>query len=52
MTPLIEETIVDTYLLTLAAELGGRAGARAFRAALPAARCFHTLLKWFPFFAI
>lgn len=51
MTPLIEETIVDTYLLTLAAELGGRAGARAFRAALPAARCFHTLLKWFPFFA-
>lgn len=51
MTPLIEETIIDTYLLTLSDELGGRSPARAFRAALPAARCLHVLLTWFPFFA-
>jgi hypothetical protein len=51
MTPLFEETLVDTYLLTLAAELGGqRTAARAFRAALPAARCFHVLLTWLPYF--
>jgi len=52
MTALLEETIVDTYLLTLAAELGGRTGARAFREALPAARCLHVILTWFPFFAV
>lgn len=48
---LAEETIIDTYLLTLSAELGGRSPARAFRAALPAARCLHVLLTWFPYFA-
>lgn len=47
----LEETIVDTYLLTLTAELGGRIGARAFRDALPAARCLHVILTWFPFYA-
>lgn len=51
MTPLVEETIVDTYLLTLATELGGRTESRAFREALPAARCLHVILTWFPFFA-
>ncbi len=51
MSPLVEETIVDTYLLTLSAELGSRSAARAYRAALPAARCLHVLLTWFPFFA-
>lgn len=51
VTPLVEETIVDTYLLTLSAELGLRSPARAFRAALPAARCLHVLLTWFPHFA-
>lgn len=51
VSPLAEETIVDTYLLTLSAELGERSPARAFRAALPAARCLHVLLTWFPFFA-
>lgn len=48
---LAEETIVDTYLLTLSAELGSRSAARAYRAALPAARCLHVLLTWFPYFA-
>ncbi len=51
MTPLLEETLVDTYLLTLSAELGPRSPSRAFRAALPAARCLHVLLTWFPYFA-
>jgi hypothetical protein len=51
MSPLVEQTIVDTYLLTLAAELGNRFPARAIRAALPAARCLHVLTTWFPFFA-
>jgi hypothetical protein len=51
LTPILEETLIDTYLLTLSTELGSRSTARAYRAALPAARCFHTLLTWFPFFA-
>ena len=51
MTPLLEETLVDTYLLTLSAELGARSPSRAIRAALPAARCLHVLLTWFPYFA-
>lgn len=51
VSPLFEETIIDTYLLTLAEELGRQFSARAFRAALPAARCLHTLTTWFPFFA-
>ncbi len=51
MSCLFEETVVDTYLLTLSAELGSRFSARAMRAALPAARCLHVLTTWFPFFA-
>ena len=51
LSPLFEETITDTYLLTLSAELGKRFSARAMRAAIPAARCLHVLTTWFPFFA-
>lgn len=51
MTALAEETITDTYLLTLSAELGQRVSTRAARAAIPAARCLHVLTTWFPFFA-
>jgi hypothetical protein len=51
MSLLVEQTIVDTYLLTLAAELGRRVPARSIRAALPAARCLHVLTTWLPFFA-
>lgn len=51
VSPVMEETIVDTYLLTLSAELSRRMSARAFRSALPAARCLHVLLTWFPYFA-
>lgn len=50
-SPLMEETMVDTYLLTLSAELSRRVPARAFRSAIPAARCLHVLLTWFPYFA-
>ena len=49
--PLFEETALDTYLLTLSAEMGRRFSARSFRAAVPAARCLHVLTTWFPFFA-
>ena len=51
MTPLAEETIIDSYMLALSAELGSRSAARALRTALPAARCLWTLLTWFTFFA-
>lgn len=51
LSPLLEETVVDTYLVTLSAELGRRSAARATRAALPAARCLHLLLTWLPFLA-
>lgn len=51
LSPLAEETLIDTYLLTLSAELGQRVSARAFREAIPAAHCLHVLTTWFPFFA-
>jgi hypothetical protein len=51
LSPALEQTIIDTYLLTLGEELGRQAPTRAIRAALPAARCLHTLTAWFPFFA-
>lgn len=48
--PLSEETIVDSYLLTLADLLPGF-DARAVRLAIPAARCLYVLTNWFPYFA-
>ncbi len=51
LSPVLEETIIDTYLLTLVEELGRQVPTRAIRAAMPAARCLHTLIAWFPFFA-
>jgi len=51
VSPLFEQTAIDTYLLTLAGEMGRRFSARTFRAAVPAARCLHVLTTWFPFFA-
>lgn len=43
-----EETLIDTYLLTLSAELGKACNSHELRRAIPAARCLHTLLHWFP----
>jgi hypothetical protein len=50
MTPLTEETLIDTYLLAMSSGLGGQFPARAFRAAVPAARCLHVLTTWFAYF--
>ena len=53
--PLSEETIIDSYLLSLSAQLGSHFSdnfdARAMRQAIPAARCLHVLTNWFPYFA-
>lgn len=50
LTALFEETLVDTYQLAMSMRLGSRFPARAFRAALPAARCLHVLTTWFAYF--
>lgn len=49
--PVSEETIIDSYMLTLSQRLGSRINMRALRQALPAARCLHVLTNWFPHFA-
>lgn len=46
-----EETLIDSYLLAMGARLGKHFDARAVRQAIPAARCLHILLTWFPHFA-
>ncbi len=43
-----EETLIDSYILHLAAELGPLCDTRAIRHSIPAARCFHLLSYWFP----
>lgn len=50
MSPLMEETLIDSYLLAMSGELGPRFPARAYRAAVPAARCLHVLVNWFAYF--
>ena len=49
--PISEETMIDSYLLSLSAQLGKRLNARDVRLAIPAARCLHVLTNWFPYFA-
>lgn len=44
----LEEQLVDSYILKLADELGRRANLRAVRRAIPAARCLHFILYWLP----
>lgn len=51
LSPLLEETLVDGYVLSMATVPNVSFNARAFRAALPAARCLHVLTNWFPTFA-
>jgi hypothetical protein len=46
-----DETMIDSYLLTMSARLGGEFDARAMRMAIPAARCLHVLSSWMPHFA-
>lgn len=49
--PLSDETIIDSYLITMSARLGEQFDARAVRRAIPAARCLHVLINWLPAFA-
>ncbi|MFQ5420382.1 MAG: phosphotransferase [Anaerolineae bacterium] len=49
--PATEETIIDSYLLGMSAELGKKFNARACRQAIMAARCLFVLLHWMPQFA-
>ena len=46
--PLSEETMVDSYILAMGRNLGSSFNARAFRDALPAARCLYVLTNWLP----
>lgn len=50
--PLDEETTIDSYLLTLSADLGQQCNTREIRRSIPAARCLYSLLHWFPRFQI
>ena len=49
--PLSDETMIDSYLLTMSARLGGQFDGRTVRRAIPAARCLHVLTHWLPHFA-
>lgn len=49
--PTTEQTIVDSYILRMSAELGQQFNAREVRRAIPAARCLYMLTDWFPQFA-
>lgn len=50
-SPVSEETLIDTYLVAMRTRLRQQFEARKFRQAIPAARCLHTLITWFPHFA-
>lgn len=50
-SPIDEETIIDSYMLSMKAELGKQFDARETRRSLAAARCLYVLLNWFPYFA-
>ncbi|MEZ4518798.1 MAG: hypothetical protein R3C44_18935 [Chloroflexota bacterium] len=51
LTPALEETVVDGYLLAMSSALGSTFPARQMRQALPAARCLYVLTNWLPYFA-
>ena len=46
-----DETMIDSYMLTMSAELGPEFDGRAIRQAIPAARCLYVLSNWFTHFA-
>lgn len=50
-SPVSEETMIDSYILAMKANLGPRFDAREVRRGIAAARCLHTLTNWFPYFA-
>jgi hypothetical protein len=48
---LSEETMIDSYLLSLSSKLNNQFNAREMRLAIPAARCLYVIINWFPYFA-
>lgn len=45
------ETLIDTYFLTMSAELGKQFPSREVRRAIWAARCLYVLVNWFTYFS-
>jgi hypothetical protein len=50
-SPVSEETMIDSYMLAMKANMGSRFNSREARRAIAAARCLHVLTNWFPYFA-
>jgi hypothetical protein len=49
--PVLEETMIDSYLLNMGRRIGSDFNATAVRQAVPAARCLYVLTTWLPRFA-
>lgn len=49
--PVLEETMIDSYLLNMGRRLGADFNASAVRQAVPAARCLYVITTWLPRFA-
>lgn len=49
--PVLEETMIDSYILNMGRRLGSDFNATAVRQAVPAARCLYVLTTWLPRFA-
>jgi hypothetical protein len=49
--PILEETMIDTYLLNMGGKVGPSFNAADVRQAVPAARCLYVLTTWLPRFA-
>ncbi|MFZ0543999.1 MAG: hypothetical protein WAM60_01080 [Candidatus Promineifilaceae bacterium] len=49
--PVLEETMIDSYLLNMGGKIGSSFNATAARQAVPAARCLYVLTTWLPRFA-
>jgi hypothetical protein len=49
--PVLEETMIDSYLLNMGRRIGPDFNAAAVRQAVPAARCLYVLTTWLPRFA-
>ncbi len=49
--PVLEETMIDSYLLNMGRRVGSDFNATAVRQAVPAARCLYVIMTWLPRFA-
>lgn len=50
--PVLEETMIDSYLLNMGVKIGPSFNATDARNAVPAARCLYLLTTWLPRFAL